>query len=145
MSTNEVRSIQNLRRNIENQTERTEQEAPEIQVFGSENVSAKISLTPDENNSLFVNPHFDGTSSSGNITGEQKLTELPEDIKKKYPDEKSQTALKTLTEEQLTQARKLMDTKILALNIVDLVKNFKSKQKQCKSLQAVQTKFSELL
>ncbi len=128
MSTNEVRSIQNLRRNIENQTERTEQEAPEIQVFGSENVSAKISLTPDENNSLFVNPHFDGTSSSGNITGEQKLTELPEDIKKKYPDEKSQTALKTLTEEQLAQARKLMDTKILALNIVDLVKNFKPEQ-----------------
>lgn len=128
MSTNEIGNIQNLRRKVEAQAERTEQKEPEIQVFSTENVSARVSLTPDENNSLFMNTHLDGTRATSDISGEQKLTELPEDIKQKYPDEKSQTAFKTLTEEQLVQARKLMDTKILGLNIADIAKTFKPEQ-----------------
>ena len=134
MSTNEVGSISNqqIKTRRENQPT-TQSEQPTIEVFASDNVSARVNLTAEEGNSLFTNTTLNATAENGiksnnSDTTAQLLSELPEDIAKKYPDKKDQDALKTLTETQLVQARKLFDTKIPAQNIVQIVKIFKPEQ-----------------
>lgn len=134
MSTNEVGSISNQQIKIrkENQPS-TQSEQPTIEVFASDNVSARVNLTAEEGNSLFTNTTLNATAENGiksnnSDTTAQLLSELPEDVAKKYPTEDEQKALKTLTEAQLVQARKLFDTKIPAQNIVQIVRVFKPEQ-----------------
>lgn len=134
MSTNEVGSISNqqIKTRKENQPT-TQSEQPTIEVFASDNVSARVNLTAEEGNSLFTNTTLNATAENGiksnnSDTTAQLLSELPKDVAEKYPTEDEQKALKTLTEAQLVQARKLFDTKIPAQNIVQIVKIFKPEQ-----------------
>lgn len=134
MSTNEVGSISNQQIKTRKENPSVAQsEQPTIEVFASDNVSARVNLTAEEGNSLFTNTTLNATAENGiktnkGDTTQQMLSELPEDIKQKYPTENEQNSLKTLTEAQLEQARKLFDTKIPAQNIVQIVRIFKPEQ-----------------
>lgn len=144
MSTNEVGSISNqqIKTRKENQPT-TQSEQPTIEVFASDNVSARVNLTAEEGNSLFTNTTLNATAENGiksnnSDTTAQLLSELPEEVAKKYPTEDEQKALKTLTEAQLVQARKLFDTKIPAQNIVQIAKIFKPEQIDTIKKQAIE-------
>ncbi len=132
---NEVGSItgQQIKRRQENTPTTQTESGQTIEVFASDNVSARVNLNAEEGNSLFANTTLNATAENGTIleTDETKaraISELPEDLAKLYPKEEDQKALKTLTEAQLEQARKLTDTKIPAQNIVQIVKIFKPEQ-----------------
>ena len=134
MSTNEVGSItrQQLKRNQE-QSDNTinSENSPEIEVFASDNVSARVNLNADETNSLFENTTLHATRENGALSvnsDTQAVTELPDDIKQRFPSQKDQEALKNLSEAQLEQARKLMDTRFSGQNISQIVQIFKPEQ-----------------
>ena len=134
MSSNEVGNItrQQIKRQNEPQTTAKSTESPAIEVFASDGVSALVNLnTSEENTSLFANTTLHATSKNGisdTSTTDVKVTDLPQEIADKYKSPKDQAALKTLTEAQLEQAKKLMDTKIPAQNIVQIAKLFKADQ-----------------
>lgn len=134
MSSNEIGSIsgQQIKKRQENQTT-TQTEQPTIDVFASDNVSARVSLTAEEGNSLFANTTLHATTENGILgeaqeTSSKLISKLSEDVVKKYPDAKDQEALKTLTEAQFEQAKKLFDTKIPVQNIVQIAQLFKPEQ-----------------
>ena len=134
MSTNEIGNIagQQIKKRQENLAT-PQSEKPTIEVFASDNVSARVNLTAEEGNSLFANATLNATSENGiqikkEDTTAKLISELSEDVVKKYPDAKDQEALKTLTEAQFEQAKKLFDTTIPALNIVQIARIFKPEQ-----------------
>ena len=143
MSSNEVGNITRQQIKRQNETQATTQntEAPTIEVFASDGVSARVNLnTTEENHSLFANTTLRATSENGiseATTTDPKIIDLPQEISDKYKSPKDQAALKTLTEAQLEQAKKLMDTKIPAQNIVQIAKLFKPEQVDTIKKQAV--------
>ena len=131
MSTNEVTNIQKAIKNFDKiKANSVNPQDNEIQVFGSDNVSAKVNLNSEENNSLFssnqlINPN---PQAEIDLPVNNSFVQLSDEIKQKYPTEKEQTALSNLTEEQFNTAKKLMDTKLGAINIAAIVKIFKPEQ-----------------
>ena len=132
MSANNVGNIaksQIKRLNEQPEIEQSSQTETDIEVFASHNVSAEADLKANENNSLVSEISLHSANSSTHTEEASKkdepITELPEEIVKKYPSEKEQAILKTMTQAELEQAKKLMDFKFLAENIVQIVKKFK--------------------
>lgn len=135
MSMNEIGGLQpQIKKKTSETTSAAENTNTEVEVFASNNVAARVNLAADENNSLFsetLRLAGDDTktdTSSKPENNETKTEDLPDDIKLKYPSKEDQNALKALSSEQLEQAKKLMDTKIKASNIVQIVQLFKPEQ-----------------
>ncbi len=136
MSANEIGNLSPKLKNQANleQTTQNIKNDETLNVFASDQVSGIVDLNATPENSLFANNVLRATSKNGTLdtatktNADEVISELPEDICKKYPSEKDQTALKTLTNAQLEQARKLMDSAFPAQNIVQIVKMFKPEQ-----------------
>ncbi len=132
MSMNEVGRIsaQNKKQPQTNEMQASEKET-NVEIFGSEQLAVNTDLSADENNSLFeetfLRPKTETTSSTTKPSY-ASVEELPDDIKEMYPKKEDQEALLTLDDAQWEQACKLMDTKITAGSIVQIVKMFNPEQ-----------------
>ena len=133
MSMNEIGGVQHpqIKKKQQDTATSTNNSNTNLDVFASDNVAARVNLVADENNSLFstnLKLSEDNTTTETPTNETAKSDDLPEDIKLKYPSAEDQKALKSLSAEQLEQAKKLMDTKIKAGNIVQIVQLFKPEQ-----------------
>ena len=121
MSTNEVRSIQ---QQVIKQKEAQKQQGavpePEVGVFSSVDVGARVSLAADASNSLFSGTEFFVNQPQA---GEVKTDVLPEEFKGFVG--KDAEALKKLTPEQLEKAKKFLDTRMSGRNIAAITMIFK--------------------
>lgn len=130
MSTNDVGNIsQRLKQMQQQQSSQVSQEDKPIDVFGSNDVGATVSLAADKNNSLFTNTHLiAGNKPVENTpTGTANDTPLPKEFEK-YTDPKEIAALKSLTPEQLEKAKQFTSTKMLAQNIAEIAQLFDKDQ-----------------
>lgn len=124
MSTNEVRNIQQqIIKQKEAQKQQGAVQEPEIGVFSSVDVGARVNLTADASNSLFNQTEFFVNQPQ---TTETQTDVLPEEFKD-YKG-KDAEALKKLTPEQLEQAKKFVDTKLTGANIAAISTIFKSEE-----------------
>lgn len=133
MSMNEIGGIQQpqIKKKQQDTATSANNSNTNLDVFASDNVAARVNLVADENNSLFstnLKLSEDNATTETPTNETAKSDDLPEDIKLKYPSAEDQKALKSLSAEQLEQAKKLMDTKIKAGNIVQIVQLFKPEQ-----------------
>ena len=120
MSTNEVRSVQQqVIKQKEAQKQQGTAPEPEIAVFSSVDVGARVSLAADASNSLFSGSEFFVNQPK---TDEVKTDVLPEEFKD-YTG-KDAEALKKLTPEQLEQAKKFLDTRMSGRNIAAITMIF---------------------
>lgn len=120
MSTNEVRSVQQqVIKQKEAQKQQGAAPEPEIAVFSSVDVGARVSLAADASNSLFSGSEF--------FVNQPKPDEVKTDV---LPEEfsdfkgKDAEALKKLTPEQLEQAKKFLDTRMSGRNIAAITMIF---------------------
>lgn len=124
MSTNEVKNIQQqVIKQKELQKANPQAKEPEIEVFASNDVGARVSLMADETNSLFNKTKFFENQPDA---GAQKIDVLPEEFKE-YSG-KDADALKKLTPERLELAKKFTDTKLTGANIAAIVTIFDKDQ-----------------
>lgn len=122
--TNEVKSIQQqVIKQKEAQKSNVQAKEPEIDVFASNDVGARVSLLADEANSLFNKTKFFENQPDA---GAQKIDVLPEEFKN-YTG-KDADALKKLTPERLEQAKKFTDTSLSGANIAAIVTIFNPEQ-----------------
>lgn len=133
MSMNEIGGVQQpqIKKKQQDTATSANNSNTNLDVFASDNVAARVNLVADENNSLFstnLKLSEDNATTETPTNETAKSDDLPEDIKLKYPSAEDQKALKSLSAEQLEQAKKLMDTKIKAGNIVQIVQLFKPEQ-----------------
>ena len=134
MSMNEVGSISHQQKKQNTQTEQTAaNRETTVEVFGSEHLATNTDLTADESNSLFEGTFLRSGSESSTSSAHSKpsyasVEELPDDIREQYPKTEDQEALLTLNDEQWEQACKLMDTKLTASSIVQIVQIFTPEQ-----------------
>ncbi len=122
MSTNEVRTVQQqVIKQKDAQKQQGTAPEPEIGVFSSADVGARVSLAADASNSLFSGTEFFVNQPQ---SGEVKTDVLPEEFKD-YKG-KDAEALRKLTPEQLEQAKKFTDTKLSGTNIAAIAMIFKN-------------------
>ena len=150
MSMNEIGSVSKQQQKKPNiPTEQPTASEQPTDIFGNSYMASNVDLNADESNSLFTatltpaegykrsSDNLETSSTSSLLDVSDRV--LPEDLAEKYPDPEDQKAILTLSETELVQARKLMDTSLSVQNIVQIAKIFSPED-----IDKIKTKVEEL-